>query len=192
MLLAVAPAAIAASPAPSPLEAFQASDAAEKLRALGCEVVALWPYEGKQVLVGYYIPELGPLNEWDDETRIDLFEQVSPGTFTRVQFVTKAGSGLPGRPAGVATVDMDGDGLKEIIAVSRPFSIHQRVTSLIFRKTPSDSKLKPLWKKRDLGAALLPQKGGFLYSYQTREPELPRVFETYRLLDGEFKQQQSR
>lgn len=190
LLLAMAPAAQAASPVT--LEAFDRSDAADKLRSLGCEIVAVWPYEGKKFLVGYYIPELGALNEWDDETRLDLFTDEGGGKFTRVQFITKAGAGLPGRPAGVATPDLDGDGVKEVLAVSRPFGAQQRVTSLVFRGTPQDPKLKVLWKHRDLGAALLPQSGGFVYSYQKRDPGLPRVFETYRLQDGEFKLQSPR
>lgn len=186
-LLAIAPAALAA-PTVS-LEAFKRSEAGEKLKGLGCEVVGVWPYEGKRFLVGYYLPEAGPLNSWDDETRLDLFSDEGGGKFSRVQFVTKAGKGLPGLPAGIATPDLDQDGVKEVVAINRPFGHAQRVTTLVFRATPGDPKLKLVFEHRDLGAAVMLEPGGLIYTYQKRDPGLPRVFERYSLSDGELKLQ---
>ncbi|MFP5501450.1 MAG: hypothetical protein ACLGIN_03105, partial [Candidatus Sericytochromatia bacterium] len=87
--------------------------------------------------------------------------------------------------------DLDGDGFKEIIAVSRPLGFNFKVRSLVFRRAGAEAKFKDVFKRYDVGAALLAEGPDLTYTFIDRAANRVRRFERYRLEDGQYQPRQA-
>lgn len=186
-LVALLAAAAAPAHAEAPAaERFLKSEAAERLRALQMEILSVTPMEGQDLLVAYYVPDQGGLNEWDEETRFNLYRPEGTA-FKAVQFIGKPGKLFPGRLRAWRLEDLDGDGWKEIIGVSVPGGLANKVRSVIFRRTGSDAKFKDVWNRLDVGAALRAEGPRLTYTFIDRKANRQRRFEHFDLVDGEYR-----
>lgn len=187
---ALATAAAPAMAAADPAEAFLQSKAAERLRNMMMEVLFVAPLEGQDLLVAYYVPDQGGISQVDDETRFNLYRPEG-GDFKAVQFLGKPGELFPGKLDAWRVEDLDGDGFKEIIAVSRPLGFNHKVRSLVFRRAGAEAKFKDVFKRYEVGAALLAEGPELTYTFIDRAANRVRRFEHYRLEGGQYQPRQA-
>lgn len=177
---------LAAAVVASPAQLFLTSDVAQRLKALNTEVLQTLDLGGGEVLAVEYIPKQGALSEWDDESRLVLYKQDGM-SFTRVQFVSKAGQSIPGRIAGLEAVDLDHDGTPELIAIGYPHAPSGKVTSQIYRRPAPGARYEQIWKHKDLGACFRTDFKDAPFTYITLDPQTFAVKrEGYTLKAGEL------
>jgi hypothetical protein len=154
--------------AATPLEtAFRASDVVHRLQSLSTDITDVLELGTGEVLAAEYIPKQGALSEWDDESRLVLYRQEANGSFTRVQFVSKAGRSIPGRLAAILATDLDHDGTPEILAIGQPHGPSFKVTSQIFRRAGAGQKFESIWQHKDMGACFRLDAPAVAFTYIT-------------------------
>ena len=170
------------------LEAFLASDSGRHIVATGHQVPRVIPLNAREVLVVDYVPEQSALSMWDDEARLVLFSWSEADGFVRKQFISKAGDSLSGGLGGLELIDMDGDGLPELLAVGRPTGNSGRVAAMVFKRFDPTGKYRLVWKRKEAGAALMAKGSQLVYSYVKLDEPTKRLFEERPLptvpLDG--------
>jgi hypothetical protein len=118
---------------------------AQSLTQAGQKIVAGLVYANNNLLIASYIPEISALSDWDDETRIILYQyQQKQHTFKRIQFVTRSGQSLRGRLNNWKVQDLNGDGAPELILRGQTASIPVRQTFMLLTY-PHGGAFKNRW-----------------------------------------------
>ena len=170
-------------------KAFLASPSGRHIEATGHQVDRVIPLNDREVLVVDYVPEQGALSHWDNEARLVLYNWSPTDGFVRKQFVSKAGDSLKGGLGGLTIADMDGDGLPEVLAVSKTSGNSGRVVTMVFKRFEAGGKYRLVWmRKEPFAAAKMLEGNKLLYTYTKRSDRSQRLIEEVELstipLDG--------
>lgn len=164
---------------------FAASDVAKRLLALNTDISQHLVLRAHELMVVTYVPKQGALSEWDDESRLVLYHEQPDHSFTRVQFVSKAGKSIKGHLSFLKAIDLDHDGIPEVVAVGRPYGPTGRIQSQIYRRPALDKPFEQVWNRRNHQAALHLGGGTLKYSFFDPVARQART-QTYVWRDGQL------
>lgn len=181
LLLALATPANAAPDAL--VDAFNRSETGRRQASLGLEVLDAMALGPDEVVIAAYQPELGAMNDWDDETRLTLYKRTGD-SFMLGQFLSKAGKSPKGRLGGWVKRDLDADGLDEVLVIGRAGGAFGRVDVQVYRRPAKDSPFTLAWSRQEREAAFWLDGTRLGYTWLERGASPRRRFEWYRMREG--------